>query len=272
MNYRKVPFMYNPLQPARGLGAGQVLRYGGALPEDGMSWDGGMAGLGAGQVLAYGGALPEGGMSWEESGLGALDPTDFRASPRQRGRKVILRPKPGATIGWPGFFSWLSQWHPDFYNYLAVSLPNVAANTNIQAPAAQLGSLGDPASYVQGLGDTTINWLTTPADKIFSMAPPQAATDGVTNSAPQDTTSTGYSVINTIQSAVSSFLPLVTQQKLLNLQVDRAAKGLPPLDLSKYESSTQGLNVGINPATQQMLLILGGLAVAAFVVPKLLRR
>ena len=56
------------------------------------------------------------------------------------------------------------------------------------------------------------------------------------------------------------------QRRLLNVQIDRAQKGLPPLDLTNYTGV--GVRVGIAPQTQQ-LLIYGGLALLAVL---LLRR
>ncbi len=46
------------------------------------------------------------------------------------------------------------------------------------------------------------------------------------------------------------------QRRLLNIQLDRAEQGLPPLDPGQYGV---GVNVGLSPDTQK-LLIVGGLA------------
>lgn len=56
------------------------------------------------------------------------------------------------------------------------------------------------------------------------------------------------------------------QRRLLNVQIDRASKGLPPLDLTNYTGV--GVRVGLSPQTQT-LLIYGGLALLAVL---LLRR
>jgi hypothetical protein len=61
----------------------------------------------------------------------------------------------------------------------------------------------------------------------------------------------------------SSLLMTVQQYQLINLNTERAKKGLPPVDIASY--SGVGVNIGISPSTQQ-LLIFGGLAVAALVL------
>jgi hypothetical protein len=80
----------------------------------------------------------------------------------------------------------------------------------------------------------------------------------------------GEKIANLITKAGSAILPLVQQQKILSIQVDRAKRGLPPLDASLYESSTQGLNVGLNRSTQTTMLLLGGGLLLVLVLPKLL--
>jgi hypothetical protein len=61
----------------------------------------------------------------------------------------------------------------------------------------------------------------------------------------------------------SGLLMTVQQYQLINLNTERAKKGLPPVDIASY--SGVGVNIGISPSTQQ-LLIFGGLAVAALVL------
>lgn len=54
------------------------------------------------------------------------------------------------------------------------------------------------------------------------------------------------------------------QKQLLDVQVERARQGLPPLNTSQY-SSNFGVNVGVSPDTQK-LLIYAGLGLAALFV------
>jgi len=68
------------------------------------------------------------------------------------------------------------------------------------------------------------------------------------------------------QKIMTGLLMTDQQRRLLNVQIDRAQKGLPPLDLTNYTGV--GVRVGIAPQTQQ-LLIYGGLA---FLAVMLLRR
>ena len=70
----------------------------------------------------------------------------------------------------------------------------------------------------------------------------------------------------TAQKLMTALVMTDQQRRLLNVQIDRAQKGLPPLDLTNYTGV--GVRVGIAPQTQQ-LLIYGGLALLAVL---LLRR
>lgn len=66
---------------------------------------------------------------------------------------------------------------------------------------------------------------------------------------------------------------LDSQQKILDLQLDRAKSGLPPLDIDPQTFGIAGpqVTVGIAPDTKKMLMIGGGLFIVAFLLPKLLR-
>ncbi len=58
------------------------------------------------------------------------------------------------------------------------------------------------------------------------------------------------------------------QQKLNNLNIQRAAQGLPAIDASQYAS---GVQVGLASSTQNTLLIGVGILAAAIIIPKLLK-
>ncbi len=83
---------------------------------------------------------------------------------------------------------------------------------------------------------------------------------------------TMQNVINTITAAGAAILPLVQQQKILKIQLERAKAGLAPLDADAYVGQNTGLNVGLNAGTQKTLLYLGGGLVGALVLMRLLKR
>jgi hypothetical protein len=58
----------------------------------------------------------------------------------------------------------------------------------------------------------------------------------------------------------SALLMSIQQYKLIDLNTERAKKGLPPVDIASY--SGVGVNIGLSSSTQQLILF-GGLAVAA---------
>lgn len=67
--------------------------------------------------------------------------------------------------------------------------------------------------------------------------------------------------------SLARLLPILAatdqQRSLLNVQVERARQGLPPLNMSQYAA---GVNVGVSPDVKNLLIVggLGMLAVLAF--------
>ena len=59
------------------------------------------------------------------------------------------------------------------------------------------------------------------------------------------------------------------QRQLMQINVDRAKRGEPPLDIAQY--SGVGVNVGLSPQTQA-LVTYGGIALLAFLVFNTLAR
>lgn len=174
-------------------------------------------------------------------GYNPVDVGSGLAGPRGKGevKTAIVRPRPGAAPGWPGFFAWVASVSPDMYDYLRVSLPNFVEDR-------QSFRSGAPA-----LGAIDFSWP-TPDVQIPSLS----STEGQTDSTPLPTTTATSQIIDTVKQAAAAFLPLITQQKLLQINVDRARQGLPPIDTASYESASQGINVGVNRSTQQTLLML----------------
>ena len=185
-----------------------------------------------------------------ESVVAGYSPTDansgFLGAVSAPKRTVIVRPKPGAAPGLPGFLGWVAATHPELYNYIRVSLPDYVGD--IEGPrsgAMMLGAIDAPALSVDPISLPTPNFT-------FDQATPVAT---AANTGP--TSSVWSQITDTIKNAAAVILPTIQQQKLLGVQLDRAKAGLPPLDLSRYESASQGLNVGVNASTQRTLLYLG---------------
>lgn len=153
-------------------------------------------------------------------------------------KKVRLEAKQGATPGWPGFVGWLSVVHPQLYNAAKVYDPGVVASIE--------------TDHSNG------SRLLAGADE----AAPGAATS--------QTALANFA--NAVLAAGSTILPLVQQQKVLKLQLERAKQGLPPLDVGAYIDPNQGVNVGLTPATQKTLLWLGGGVLGAILLTRVLGR
>lgn len=67
-----------------------------------------------------------------------------------------------------------------------------------------------------------------------------------------------------IISGAKELLTQYNQQRIYDLQIERASQGLPPLDLTKYSPQ---YNLGLAPDIKN-LLILGGIGFAIFIMMK----
>jgi hypothetical protein len=65
----------------------------------------------------------------------------------------------------------------------------------------------------------------------------------------------GEDTIAAISRAMTGLTMTLQQRELMNLNIERAKKGLPPIDISQY--SGVGVSVGLSSSTQQMVLMLG---------------
>jgi hypothetical protein len=151
--------------------------------------------------------------------------------------KVRLEAKKGASPGWPGFVGWLATVHPKLYDTVRVTQPGIVASIESNRSNGSVLS-GDEAGV------------------------PGAATSA----------SALQTLAQTVVQAGATILPLIQQQKVLKLQLERAKQGLPPLDVGAYIDPNQGVNVGLTPATQKTLLWLGGGVVGAYLLTRLLGR
>lgn len=176
-------------------------------------------------------------------------------------KKVVLSAKKGAAPGFPGFFGWLAATHPELYARAQAALPDYAtqygksgngANINVMAG---LGALG---------ADDVLQDVSAPD---FSG---QAFNFGITDSTPLPTSNFADTIANTVKTLASSILPVIGQQKILDVQIQRAKAGLPPLDTSQL-SDAAGLNVGLTSSTQKTFLMVAGLGAAALIGMSLLK-
>lgn len=68
--------------------------------------------------------------------------------------------------------------------------------------------------------------------------------------------------VQTATRALTGLIMTDAQRRLLNVQLDRAARGLPPLNASQYGL---GVNVGLSPETLRVVGF-AGLAIAALLI------
>lgn len=131
--------------------------------------------------------------------------------------KQVFKVREGAASGYPGFLGWLSKVHPKVYAALDAREPDI-----VEA----LEKMHSTGSTLMGDGEE------------IGQSKLQQFVTAVTQSA-------------------TAILPLIQQQKMLKIQLQRAQAGQPPLDVGAYTDPNQGLNVGLNPGTQKTLLYLG---------------
>ena len=86
------------------------------------------------------------------------------------------------------------------------------------------------------------------------------------NQAIADNSQNGESWTDTLKRVLPSLTMGVQQFQLMQLNIERAKQGLPPIDIASY--SGVGVNVGLSPDTQK-LIMWGGAALLAVL---LLRR
>lgn len=72
----------------------------------------------------------------------------------------------------------------------------------------------------------------------------------------EETQTPGESWIDTLSRILPSILASVQQKQLLDVQIERARAGLPPLDVSQY---TPGVSVGLSQSTKDLIMY-GGIA------------
>jgi hypothetical protein len=161
--------------------------------------------------------------------------------------KVIRIPaKKDATPGWPGFLGWVAATHPKLYNMMIASDPDTLMMLDQQRHSA---------SVLSGLG----------------LLDPDATAPGSTVASPTTGGSAMEQFVAMVSRAGAAILPLVQQQKILNIQLKRAQAGQAPLDVGAYIDPNAGMNVGMTPGTQKTLLYLGGGLAAAWIITRVIK-
>lgn len=141
----------------------------------------------------------------------------------------VLLPRSGLPPGVPGFVRWIKTAHPSIYR---------AAQNRLTAMRMHGMGVASPAD----LSEVKVN-----VQKVAETGGPGAAN----------------MILNTFKDLVSVGLPLYQQQKIFDLQLQRAKAGLVPADTSALESAAS-FRVGVDSATRNTgLWIVGGLAAAA---------
>jgi hypothetical protein len=122
---------------------------------------------------------------------------------------------------------------------------------------SRLGATYAPGDLVLDAGAIPGQW----AASLEQLAP------GIT-SLVDDQASSGQSWIDSLAAAVSTVAATYQQKQLLDVQIQRARQGLPPLDVSAY---APGVRVGLSEDTQRMLVI-GGVAALVLLAWSVSRR
>ncbi len=83
------------------------------------------------------------------------------------------------------------------------------------------------------------------------------------SSAAVSATGPGDNYIDKLLQVATAYITTDAQRRLLNVQIERARAGMPPLDMSQYGV---GVNVGLSPETLKLIgLGLGAFALVYFV-------
>ncbi|NBW68608.1 MAG: hypothetical protein EBR47_07990 [Betaproteobacteria bacterium] len=80
----------------------------------------------------------------------------------------------------------------------------------------------------------------------------------------------GESWIDTAQKILTGLVMTEQQRQLMQLNIDRARQGLPPIDINRYTGV--GVNVGLSQGTQQLVLYLALGAGALILLNAFMRR
>lgn len=108
------------------------------------------------------------------------------------------------------------------------------------------------------LGD--FNWSASPVGIDGAYQNAIATADKSVDSAIQTERLPGEDYITAGLRVLNTYFMADSQRKLLNVQLERAKQGLPPLDSTQYGL---GVSLGLSPETQRVLMIGAGILGAA---------
>lgn len=176
---------------------------------------------------------------------------------------VVMRADTTKPAGIPGFMSWLADVHPKAYNYAFAIMPSnlrLTAFNRLKTGGAQLtGSNAQtaysavlnrstdkwqsmsPGSSLRGLGDDTLSPLMDMSFDAGSVPTPQMvsiADTGESTGTPQLSSAGTAQLLSTLTQVGKSIVTGVDQQRIFNVQLQRAQQGLPPLNTAAYFTST----------------------------------
>lgn len=119
------------------------------------------------------------------------------------------------------------------------------------------------------LGDASVTWtpqsMTSPYGAEGAYANAIAAQDPSLNSAINAAKLPGEDYIAAALRVAQSYVLADSQRRLLDVQLQRAQQGLPPLDAGQYGL---GVSLGLSPDVQKLLMIGGGALLLLFVLSR----
>lgn len=124
---------------------------------------------------------------------------------------------------------------------------------------------GRVLSWDENTGEYTSDpYMQAVIDEFAQVTSPTVARQAATQ-ATANATATGTTWIDAFSKIVPTLLQTNAQRQLINTNLARAQRGLPPISL---QSVTPGLNFGLSSSTQNTVLLLGALVVGAMVLSK----
>ena len=161
------------------------------------------------------------------------------------------------------FSTWLNQYFPAMAaaitgNQPALLDPVKVVEGGSLRPSNRVpqSSSGAPrGSQLRGMGDITFQY--DPANDYGVGSTPSGSTSVVSNPSSQSAAVTEWG--KTVTDLLGKYLIYDQQKRIINLNIARAEKGLPPIDASAFGA---GVSVGVSPGVQQLAYIaIGGLVV-----------